>query len=157
MTVENASARSLTEFLERDHRRLDRLLEEALSLAERRANIEAASRAAEFKAGLERHIRWEEEILFPLFEERLGSPQGPTRVMRAEHEELLRLLRGWTGSSPGQVAEAFVSSSNALAALLSQHNMKEEHILYPQTDAALDDAEREAAILRMERLDSNRP
>jgi regulator of cell morphogenesis and NO signaling len=39
----------------------------------------------EFKAGLEQHIVWEEEILFPSFEQKFGLPGGPTEVMRWEH------------------------------------------------------------------------
>ena len=47
-----------------------------------------------FKFGLHRHIAWEEEILFPLFEEKTGMTDGgPTFVMREEHRQIKALWR----------------------------------------------------------------
>ncbi len=144
------NAATVTEYLSNDHRRLDALFGEAIALARRGASAEAAGRAAEFRAGLERHIRWEEEILFPIFEDRTGSSMGPTSVMRAEHRELLALLQGWSGAAPAQVSETLQRTADAIAELLGQHNMKEEQVLYPRTDAFLDAAGRADAVRRME-------
>ena len=47
---------------------------------------------AQLERALERHIRLEEEIVFPLFEARSGIVDGPTAVMRDEHRCLRRAL-----------------------------------------------------------------
>jgi iron-sulfur cluster repair protein YtfE (RIC family) len=72
---------SISHHYGQDHDRLDDLFRQfqALKLSDR----ESAGRAfQEFKAGLERHIAWEEEILFPAFENKTGQTSGPTQVMR---------------------------------------------------------------------------
>jgi iron-sulfur cluster repair protein YtfE (RIC family) len=46
----------------------------------------------EFKAGLEQHIIWEEEILFPCFEKKFGLRGAPTEVMRSEHRDIRKFL-----------------------------------------------------------------
>ena len=75
-----------------DHQRLDGLFHEFqnLKVSDHRA---AEKSFGEFKAGLERHIVWEEEILFLAFEQKFGHLQGgPTAVMRLEHREIRKYL-----------------------------------------------------------------
>jgi iron-sulfur cluster repair protein YtfE (RIC family) len=95
-----------------------------------------------FKAGLERHIVWEEQLLFPLWEERAGmSDSGPTFVMRGEHrhigQRLEALLRKVQNENPDSAVE-----EEALTVLLKAHNMKEERVLYPSLDKLATDEER---------------
>src|SRR5579884_3385315 len=60
-----------------DHDRLDELLETYRRL--KRVDFDQAKQAfREFKFGLQRHIIWEETVLFPLFEEKTGMrDRGP--------------------------------------------------------------------------------
>src|SRR5574337_539969 len=75
-----------------DHDRLDQLLETYRRL-KRRDFAQDKQAFREFKFGLQRHIIWEETVLFPLFEEKtVMSDRGPTVVMRAEHREIGRCL-----------------------------------------------------------------
>ena len=47
-----------------------------------------------FKSELERHIIWEEDILFPVFERKTGIKDGgPTSVMRIEHIQIKNHLQ----------------------------------------------------------------
>src|SRR6516165_10005127 len=71
-----------------DHDRLDGLLVNFQTW--KRSNFEQAKEFfKEFKFGLQRHIVWEETILFPLFEQKTGMVgYGPTEVMRAEHRQI---------------------------------------------------------------------
>src|SRR4029079_15511775 len=77
-----------------DHARLEAIEDGAFRLYA--AGDAAGARAAwtEVDFGLRRHIRFEEEILFPEFERCSGMPRGagPTEVMRMEHLRIGKLL-----------------------------------------------------------------
>lgn len=83
-------APSINESLTEDHDRLDGLLE---SFQERRAKDfgKAKDFLTQFTLGLHRHLRWEESILFPLFEQKTGQ-SGLTNTLRGEHEEIREWL-----------------------------------------------------------------
>lgn len=134
----------ITDFMERDHDRLDRLFKEFQS-TKSRAFAKATQCFSEFKRGLQRHIVWEEEFLFPQFESRTGvSEGGPTTVMRLEHRRLKELLEG----IHDQVAASKTDTGeyeHELLDVLLVHNTKEEAVLYPAIDRCL--SEREAAEL----------
>ncbi|OGR75277.1 MAG: hypothetical protein A2X40_06035, partial [Elusimicrobia bacterium GWC2_65_9] len=90
-----------------------------------------------FLKGLTRHIVWEEDVLFPIFEQRTGMrDSGPTAVMRMEH----RQIKGHLDEIHEKVRVADPNSDeseSALLEVLKGHNMKEEHILYPSIDMGL--------------------
>lgn len=129
---------TITGYLQGDHRRLDSLMLRCKELVEAGELKAASGIYDEFRAGLLRHIRIEEEILFPEFEEATGMSRsgGPTGVMHSEHLEIMRLLEeigGLFDDLPPALGE-FEPLRSALVALLSEHNAKEERILYPMTD-----------------------
>jgi uncharacterized protein (DUF2249 family) len=144
------SRREISEALAWDHDRLEALQEKAFALFSRDAIEEAQAAWAEFSVGLRRHIRFEEELLFPTFEQKLGMPaaHGPTAVMRAEHREIERLI-GLVGSALAGDGDAF-ALRDELIAVLGAHNMKEEHVIYPGTDRGLDAEERDALVARIQ-------
>jgi iron-sulfur cluster repair protein YtfE (RIC family) len=76
------------DMLAQDHDRLDELL--ASFRQWNPADFAKAKEAfQQFKVGLQRHILWEERVLFPLFEEKTGMhDSGPTVVLRAEHRRI---------------------------------------------------------------------
>jgi iron-sulfur cluster repair protein YtfE (RIC family) len=121
-------------YLSADHRRLDAIVLEAEGRARSGALADAAAVFARFAQGLDRHIRAEEEILFPAFEQVTGMLAGPTTVMRAEHAEMRKLLSDVSSALGGSDASAALGALQALTGLLSDHNMKEESILYPMMD-----------------------
>ena len=149
-TANRGALRDVTEALAWDHDRLDELEKQAfnrLAVGDR-----AAAQAAwsEFTVGLRRHIRFEEELLFPAFEERLGvtPAAGPTAVMRGEHREIERLIEAIGQAFTG--GEAAGPLRLALHRVLGEHNLKEERMLYPTTDQALDPEERDALVARIQ-------
>ncbi len=147
------TARTVSEFLGWDHDRLDGLLESVRGLLASGTPGEAAHRFAEFRTGLLRHIRLEEEVLFPAFERATGmSGSGPTTVMRAEHVEIRRILdlmsEGFVAS--GLTASRFESLRGDLVAVLGDHNGKEEQILYPMTDRSLPPSARKDLVDRLQ-------
>ena len=95
-----------------------------------------------FKFGLERHIAVEEEILFPVFEEKTALwDTGPTVVMRSEHREIEKALEAIhkkvQKNDPGCDRE-----ETELIALLKRHSRKEKNILYPLLDELTEFEER---------------
>ncbi len=134
-----------------DHDRLDQLFAgyrqtKRSSLARARALFE------QFKHGLQRHIAWEEQVLFPRFEQKTGMVHvGPIPVMRREH----RHIRAYLEAVHEKLRNDDPSSENeewGLLAALAVHNEKEEHVLYPTLDRLLSDAEKTEAFAEMERL-----
>ncbi len=92
---------------------------------------------ARFRGLLERHFATEEGQLFPAFELKTGAPGGPTSVMRLEHTQMRQLLAEMGEAVAGRDVNAFVGAGETLLVLMQQHNLKEEHILYPMCDEAL--------------------
>jgi iron-sulfur cluster repair protein YtfE (RIC family) len=88
----------------------------------------------EFKVGLERHIAWEEQILFPLFERKTGlTGHGPTAVLRLEHQRIGECLEALHRKVQNRDADSD-AEEQALLQALAAHNEKEERILYPALD-----------------------
>lgn len=142
---------SLTDFYERDHDRLDGLF----SLFRRLKGSDFAKAREffkEFMLGLHRHIAWEENILFPIFEKKSGLVGvGPTLVMRREHELIKESLEDlYTKVQKGDVQGD--ADEKRLLEVLSQHNMKEERILYPAIDGMLESCERVEVLDQMRRM-----
>ena len=147
------SARGVNEALSWDHDRLEAL--EAAAFQKRaEGDLQSArDHYAAFAAGLRRHIAFEEEILFPAFEETTGMPPtaGPTAVMREEHREIEALL---------QKIEAGITEKDApvdalrrsLHAVLGDHNLKEEQVLYPTTDELLGPEKADQLVERIQRF-----
>ncbi len=131
-----------------DHDRLDQLLETYRQL--KRTDFARAKEAfREFKFGLQRHILWEEHILFPLFEAKTGlHDRGPTVVMRAEHREIGK----WLEALHDKVRARDVDSDReeqVLVETLFAHNYKEENVLYPALDRLLTAEEKATAFQQM--------
>jgi iron-sulfur cluster repair protein YtfE (RIC family) len=132
----------IDDFMTRHHRQCD----EALARAEEAA---AASdwtgldrEAGTFFAEMARHLGIEEQLLFPVFENKTGMTSGPTEVMRMEHDQMRGLLEQMRLAVQAKDTERYLGLSETLQVLLQQHNIKEEGVLYPMIDRALrDDAD----------------
>ncbi|CAG1065333.1 Iron-sulfur cluster repair protein YtfE [uncultured bacterium] len=139
--------RTITDYLQTDHRRLDGIMERFQDALRGERWEEALSGFKEFVLGLRKHIRIEEEILFPVFEEKTGMiDAGPTFVMKMEHKEINELLDRILAATAGHDGKTASEAAGALISILMDHNMKEEHILYPESDAFITDAERAQII-----------
>ncbi len=131
---------TISEFMEKDHDRLDAIFSEF-------RKIHKVSSFAEFKTGLQRHIVWEEKVLFPFFEEKAGAG-GPTAVMRLEHISIRECLEKIHDS----LSVGTASAENSLLDALTPHNQKEESVLYPSIDSLASDAERKELFRKMESI-----
>jgi DUF438 domain-containing protein len=84
-----------------------------------------------------RHFAVEEETLFPAFEAKSGITQGPTRVMRMEHDQMRELLAEGDAAVAEHDAENLRGVVETLLIMNQQHNLKEENVLYPMCDQLL--------------------
>jgi regulator of cell morphogenesis and NO signaling len=147
--------KTISAFYEQDHDRLDELFKTFQKL-KRSDFVKAKEAFKEFKFGLQRHIVWEEDVLFPLWEEKTGTSEGgPTFVMRAEHRQIGQQLE----AIHGKVADQNLDSDReeqALLDLLGTHNMKEERVLYPAIDQLTSAEERETVFRNMKSIPEER-
>ncbi len=146
---------SIKKYFEDDHNRLDELFTN-FQKYKKQDFAKAKEYFKEFKFGLQRHIVWEEEILFPIFEEKSGISQGgPTFVMRIEHKQIGEYLELIHKKVQIQDTNSD-KEEEILLATLSKHNVKEENILYPAIDNMVTDEERIAAFNQMNNLPEER-
>lgn len=152
LDVRTAPPRSVTEYLEGDHRRLDAMIPEVRRLMAAGSFQEAGARFADFMSGLGRHIDLEEQILFPAFEQLTGmTAGGPTFVMRNEHVEIRRFMDAVAAALRAADAAGAGESIEGLTETLGAHNMKEERVLYPMIDrAAGNDRARDDLVKRLQ-------
>ena len=128
---------SITDYLGSDHKRCDELFASAETHANEQRWKDAQADLKAFNAALERHFTMEERVLFPAFEEATGNTQGPTYVMRMEHQQMRSMLSILEESLANHDADSFFGYSETLNTLMQQHNLKEESILYVMTDRVL--------------------
>ena len=140
---------TILEFMSVDHDRLDEIFTGFKKLKEDDLD-EARTLFLAFKAGLLRHIDWEEDILFPIFEEGTGMRDaGPTAVMRMEHGHIKNFLEVIGEKVLAENLEGLEEAEIGLLEVLGSHNQKEENILYPAIDNLTDEQEKEKAIEKM--------
>jgi iron-sulfur cluster repair protein YtfE (RIC family) len=134
-----------------DHDRLDELFAQ-FQQTKNSDYAKAKEFFKQFKFGLQRHIVWEESILFPLFEQKTGMHlTGPTYMMRQEHRRIGELLEAIHKKVQQQDSKSD-PEERALLDALSAHNQKEEAVLYPTLDRLTDDDERGQAFMAMEQV-----
>lgn len=137
---------ALTRYYTDDHRRLDDLFALYESLAGKQPPV-AAKVFREFKAGLERHMAWEETILFPAYDARVRAEgESPTVNLRFEHGQIRDLMAAIEQEGGTQAPNA---KEERLFAVLAAHNLVEEEDFYIQLDGALSDKDREQVFARM--------
>ena len=64
--------------------------------------------------------------------------QGPTMIMRAEHESIRETINTLQNALKNKDLDQFSGSAETLHIFIQQHNMKEEQILYPMSDQHLE-------------------
>lgn len=145
----NQPENSLRLFLEADHARLDALWAECRALWGR--DPAAAARVfQQFKTGLERHIAWEDELVFPAHEQHAGRPPDSlTALLTWEHRYLKRYLerleRLFAEPMTGAPLEWVVFEG-----MLAGHNRREEQLAYPQIEQTLSEPERRELLAAMQ-------
>jgi hypothetical protein len=115
--------------LSEHHRRCDALFAAARQAVSAEAPAQLASSIAELRDALLEHFRYEEEHLFPLYEQACGAADG-TQWLRAEHDDMRAIL--WMLATAAASERARYSADLAeLQALFEAHAADEESRMYP--------------------------
>ncbi len=140
---------SVEDFFKTDHDRLDELF--FLFRKFKRSNfLKSIEFLKRFEHGLLQHITLEEKILFPLFEKRSGMiGVGPTVVLRREHEVIKEMVKALCDKFQKKFSQDDKSEESFLF-FHSQHQQKEEGVMYPAIDGMLEKWETEDIINKIE-------
>lgn len=129
---------TISSFLTADHRSCDEGFAD-LENAVASDNWDlSAEKLNKFITDLLHHFDMEEKVMFPTFEDVTGMSQGPTMIMRMEHDQMRQLLNALQEDLEKKDKNHFFGVSESLMMLMQQHNMKEEQMLYAMADAKLE-------------------
>ena len=158
-----------TEILMQEHRVIEQVLDCLELIAQRGENeknldLESANQAIDFFQNFADrcHHGKEEECLFPMLEQKGFSPEeGPTGVMRQEHEAGRRYICGMEeaiaaiSGGDSQAIAAFASNARAFVQLLRDHIQKEDHCLFSMADQALSEQEQQQVMDSFANVEQN--
>ncbi len=131
---------NITSYMTDDHRQCDDAFVEFENIIQEKDWQSLESNWDNFSKLLLKHFDMEETILFPAFEAATGMTQGPTMVMRSEHQHMRNLMEQIGAALSSQNEEECLGISETLMIMIQQHNMKEEQMLYPMADQHVDTA-----------------
>jgi hemerythrin len=131
------SMTTISDFLAPNHQLCDNLFAEAEAYAAQGDWDNAATKFLDFQNALRHHFAMEEEVMFPAFEGNTGMTQGPTSMMRSEHQQMICMLNLMADAVARKNREAYLGDADTLLIIMQQHNMKEEQMLYRMADQAL--------------------
>ena len=147
----SAKNNTLFDFLTRDHHRCDTLFAATENAAHEEDTAAMSRLCRRFLVAMEHHFRMEEDAFFPTFEEKTGMRQGPTMVMRSEHDQMRNLMAQMGQAATAGDADLLLKAGGTLMFLMQQHNVKEEQMLYPMADSHLQ-ADIEPLLKKMQRI-----
>ena len=125
-------------FFTPDHRRCDDLWASVEAAVSKGDSARATSEWQAFEAAMLRHFAMEEDVLFPALDDATGMRgTGPVAVMLHEHAQMRALLGQMAASARAGNFDALLDHGDTLMMVIQQHNVKEEHMLYPTADDAL--------------------
>ncbi len=142
----------ISQYLTPEHRECDVIFARAEEAAAKGDFAKTKEEFIKFADETLLHFKKEEEEFFPAFEEATGSSDGPTRVMRYEHEQVRGLLGKMVQAIESEDKDAYLSLAESLMILLQQHNMKEEQMLYAMADRLFAPNIKEELIKKMEEV-----
>ncbi len=114
---------------------------------------QAEKQFLEFANETLKHFKKEEDELFVLFESITGNSEGPTRVMRFEHEQVRGVIGKMANSIENRDKDSYLSLAESLMILLQQHNMKEEQMLYAMCDRVIPQNKKEELLKSMDKIE----
>ncbi len=142
---------SIKSFLTEDHRNCD----DTFAGMEQTANSEGLAVAKDLykkmAEEMEHHFQMEERVMFPAFEQKTGMTEGPTQMMRMEHEQMRALIKEIGEAVDADNKDRFFGLTETMMIMVQQHNMKEEQMLYTMAQQHLS-AEADQVIMMMEAM-----
>lgn len=149
-TARRPDPRTVAGYLCWDHRRMEDLLHAGTRSARSGDWAAAHSILEAYAQALLRHADIEDDILFPAYERLSGGmADSPTAMMRHEHVEVRAAVHDLVRAARDADQPALEAALSRLDAVVIEHHAKEEEILFPGMDDALDAAQREALVERL--------
>jgi len=139
----------ISNYLRQEHRECDTYFAKAEEAVAHGKWEEAIKAFETFAHETLQHFKKEEHELFPAFEAQTGQTQGPTMVMRYEHEQVRGLVGKMAHALDAKDKDAYLSLAESMMILLQQHNMKEEQMLYAMCDRMLPNDVKEKTLEAM--------
>ena len=93
-------------------------------------------RLVELRDALLGHFRFEEERLFPVYEEASGL-RDATQALRMQHDDIRAILWALSSASAAHDPESCRAEFETLALLFRQHTETEESMMYPAFERTL--------------------
>ena len=87
---------------------------------------------------LKRHMALEEEVLYAAYEATVEAPQGPTKALREEHDQIVRLVRDMVRVIKTRNSDHVLECLVHLEKQMIKHHEKEEDIFLPMASHILD-------------------
>jgi len=115
-------------WLVHDHDKYDALLDECEVAAEVGEWKNAKRLFQEFVTDLKLHMQMEDEVLYPLFQEKNGDPEGIITHLSEEHDYLARLVHDLAYIINANDFDHFLDSLSPLHRAMKQHNEHEESV-----------------------------
>jgi len=140
------------------HRELDELFFQHQRALMRMEIDRAETLLAEYSRDLLAHIRDEEEVMLPIYGERVNPPVGGALdIFFAEHEKLRQFLALFAGEinkirkldDLERGALFLIDSQHLFKRLLVHHDTREKKMLYPLLDQVTTEAEREEMFTKL--------
>lgn len=110
----------------------------------------ARSRLAEYRSELVEHMRYEEEVLLPVYERAGAIPGGPIELFTGEHRRMMEFIDRFTeaavqlerASDPVRGVIALLDDEAVFKNLCQHHDQRERNILFPALDRVTGESER---------------
>jgi hemerythrin-like domain-containing protein len=140
--------------------KLEGRLKKIASASPDEAGNNLASQLSEITAfmdkDLEIHFKREEEALFPVLGNYIGIETGPINVMLIEHNNCRDLYAGFktkiNGLTSGKDYKTLAGAGSSLGQLLSEHEDKEDHILFNMAEMHLTQDEKRGIMEKMQTI-----
>ncbi len=130
---------AIKEYMTQDHRACDEAFANMENAVHEENWTESKKLFESFASDLIYHFDMEEKVMFPAFEARSASAHcNPTPVMLMEHEQMKKLVQDMRADIDAKNKEHFFGLSETLMMTMQQHNMKEEQMMYPMVDEAME-------------------
>lgn len=111
-----------------DHHKYDEMLTECELAADMADWKDAIQLFDKFTTELKLHMQLEDEVLYPLFEEKQSDDDDEMSILHEEHENLMRLLRDLVCVIKTKNIEHFMDSLVPLHEVMNEHNEHEEMV-----------------------------
>lgn len=115
-------------WLVHDHRKYDQMLNECEMAAEMADWKGAIQLFNKFTKDLKSHMQLEDEIIYPLFENKSADAEDAMTELHEQHEVLVRLLTDLACVIKNNNIDHFMESLIPLHKIMNEHNDHEEEV-----------------------------